>query len=90
VPTHKKPAKPLAQQKHLNKRKLKLPDLVMTIHIIILYIVCFGLVVWQFFAIRQEQRQFEAFDHLRERCAENGKAYLRLEARVSLLEKEGK
>ena len=62
----------------------------MTIPIIILYIVCFGLVVWQFSALRQEQRQLEAFDHLRERCAENGKAYLRLEARVSLLEKEGK
>ncbi len=62
----------------------------MSTHIIILYIVCFGLVLWQFFAIRQEQRQIEAFDHLHERCAENGKAYLRLEARVSLLEKEGK
>jgi hypothetical protein len=62
----------------------------MTIPIIILYIVCFALVVAHYFTLRYEERQIKALGQLRERCAENGKAYLRLEARVSLLEKEGK
>lgn len=58
----------------------------MTIPIIILYIVCFGLVLWQFFALRQEQRQVEAIQRLRDQCVENNRAYLRLETRVSVLE----
>jgi hypothetical protein len=62
----------------------------MTIPIIILYIVCFALVVAHYFTLRYEERQIKALGQLHERCAENGKAYLRLETRVSLLEKEGK
>jgi len=38
----------------------------MTIPIIILYIVCFGLVLWQFFGLRQEQREVEAMQRLRD------------------------
>lgn len=62
----------------------------MTIPIIILYIVCFALVVAHYFTLRYEERQLEELFFLHERCSENNKAYLRLEARVSLLEKEGK
>jgi hypothetical protein len=62
----------------------------MTIPIIILYIVCFGLVLWQFFAIRQEQREVEAIQRLRDQCVENSRAYLRLEARVSVLERKAR
>jgi hypothetical protein len=62
----------------------------MTTHIIILYIACFGLVVWQFFALKQEGKVLEHIQRLHDRCKENSRSYLRLEARVSLLEKEGK
>ena len=61
----------------------------MTIPIIILYIVCFGLVLWQFFAIRQEERQAKTIQRLRDQCVETSKAYIRLEARVSVLERKG-
>lgn len=72
----------------------------MTTHIIILYIACFGLVLWQFFAIRQEQRQLRDMEthmkdiermhkRLRDQCVETSKAYIRLEARVSVLERKG-
>jgi hypothetical protein len=59
----------------------------MTISSIILYIVCFAFVVAQYFAIRQEQRTVEDIKRLHERCAENSRAYLRLEARITTLEK---
>lgn len=62
----------------------------MTIPIIILYIVCFGLVVWQFFGLRQEQREVEAIQRLRDQCVENNRAYLSLEARVSVLERKAR
>ena len=58
----------------------------MTIPIIILYIVCFGLVVANYFGIKQEGRQIEAIQRLRDQCVENSRAYLRLETRVSVLE----
>ena len=58
----------------------------MTIPIIILYIVCFGLVVANYFGIKQEGRQIEAIQRLRDQCVENNRAYLRLETRVSVLE----
>ena len=61
----------------------------MTIPTIILYIACFGLVVANYFAIRQEQREVEAIQRLRDQCVENSRAYLRLEARVSVLERKG-
>lgn len=62
----------------------------MTIPIIILYIVCFAFVVAQFFAIRQEQREVEAIQRLRDQCVENSRAYLRLETRVSVLERKAR
>jgi hypothetical protein len=76
----------------------------MTIHIIILYIACFAFVVAQYFAIRQEQRQFEAFDHLLEFAKETHsrlmdvethmndmeRMYKRLDNRVTALEKGDK
>lgn len=62
----------------------------MTIPIIILYIVCFGLVVANYFGIKQEGRQVEAIQRLRDQCVENNRAYLRLEARVSVLERKAR
>ena len=82
----------------------------MTIPTIILYIVCFGLVVAHYFAIRQDQRQEELVrkahrrlgdmethmkdiermhKRLHDQCVETSKAYIRLEARVSVLERKG-
>ncbi len=61
----------------------------MTIPTIILYIVCFGLVVANYFGIKQEGRQVEAIQRLRDQCVETSKAYIRLEARVSVLERKG-
>ena len=59
----------------------------MTIPIIILYIVCFGLVLWQFFAIRQEQRQFEAYDHLLEFAKETHSRLMDVETHMNDMER---
>jgi hypothetical protein len=59
----------------------------MTIPIIILYIVCFGLVVWQFFALRQEQREFEAFDHLLEFAKETHGRLMDVETHMNDMER---
>ena len=73
----------------------------MTIPTIILYIVCFGLVLWQFFGLRQEERQVRDMEthmkdiermhkRLHDQCVENSRAYLRLETRVSVLERKAR
>ena len=59
----------------------------MTTSIIILTIVCFGFVVLHYLSLRQDKRTVEDIKRLHERCAENSKAYLRLETRITTLEK---
>jgi hypothetical protein len=59
----------------------------MTISIIILTIVCFGFAVLHYLSIRQDRRTVEEIKRLHDRCAENSRAYLRLEARITTLEK---
>jgi hypothetical protein len=53
----------------------------------ILTIICFGFVVLHYLSLRQDRRTVEDIKRLHERCAENSRAYLRLEARITTLEK---
>ena len=55
----------------------------MTIPIIILYIACFGLVLWQFFAIRQEKKEVESICLLHARITQ---VSLYLGGRITFLE----
>ena len=59
----------------------------MTTSIIILTIICFGFVLLHYLSLRQDRRTVEEIKRLHERCAENSRAYLRLEARITTLEK---
>ena len=61
----------------------------MTTHLIILYIVGVAFVVAQYFSLRQEEKTAQHIDRLNERCRDNSRAYLRLEARVDKLENGG-
>ena len=53
----------------------------------ILTIICFGFAVLHYLSLRQDRRTVEEIKRLHDRCAENSKAYLRLEARITTLEK---
>lgn len=59
----------------------------MSFHMIILYLACTALGVSHYMALRQEERFFKHIERLQERTVENSRAYLRLEQRVTLLEK---
>ena len=59
----------------------------MSFHLIILYLACAALGVAHYMALRQEERFLQHIKQLQERAVENNRAYLRLEQRVSLLEK---
>jgi hypothetical protein len=53
----------------------------------ILAIICFGFTLLHYLSLRQDRRTVEDIKRLHDRCAENSKAYLRLEARITTLEK---
>jgi hypothetical protein len=53
----------------------------------ILAIICFGFTLLHYLYIKQDRRTVEDIKRLHDRCAENSKAYLRLEARITTLEK---
>jgi preprotein translocase subunit YajC len=59
----------------------------MATSIIIPTIICFGFAVLHYLSLRQDRRTMEKIKRLHERCAENSKAYLRLEAKITTLEK---
>jgi hypothetical protein len=53
----------------------------------ILAIICFGFTLLHYLSLKQDRRTVEEIKRLHDRCAENSKAYLRLEARITLIEK---